>query len=106
MALSYSVSTMTVFGIDMKRQWRCVDKNNHYYFQVDNGLVVGQVYNYAHTIIWGAKIPINATEEMILGQYVEMEFAKRAIEEYWEEKDRTLDMYNDIKLLVGNSNEL
>lgn len=98
---------MTVFGIDMKRQWRCVDKNNHYYFQVDNGLVVGQVYNYAHTIIWGAKIPINATEERILGQYVEMEFAKRAIEEYWEEKDRTLDLYdNDIKLLVGNSNEL
>jgi hypothetical protein len=98
---------MTVFGIDMKRQWRCVDKNNHYYFQVDNGLVIGQVYNYAHTIIWGSKIPINATEEKILGQYVEMEFAKRAIEEYWEEKDRTFDLYhNDMKLLVGNSNGL
>jgi len=98
---------MTVFGIDMKRQWRCVDKNNHYYFQVDNGLVIGQVYNYAHTIIWGAKIPINATEEKILGQYVETEFAKRAIEEYWEEKDRTFDLYdNDMKLLVGNSNGL
>ncbi len=91
----------------MKRQWRCVDKSNHYYFQVDNGLVIGQVYNYAHTIIWGAKIPINATEEKILGQYVEMEFAKRAIEEYWEEKDRTFDLYdNDMKLLVGNSNGL
>ena len=91
----------------MKRQWRCVDKNNNYYFQVDNGLVIGQVYNYAHTVIWGAKIPINATEEKILGQYVEMEFAKRAIEEYWEEKDRTFDLYdNDMKLLVGNSNGL
>jgi hypothetical protein len=36
-----------------------------------------------------------------------MEFAKRAIEEYWEEKDRTFDLYdNDMKLLVGNSNRL
>lgn len=82
----------------MKRQWRCADKNNHYYFQVHDGLVVGQVYNYAHTIIWGAKIPINATEERILGQYVEMEFAKRAIEEYWGEKDRTLDIKSNYSL--------
>ena len=91
----------------MKREWRNVDKGCQYYFQARNGLIIGQIYNLAYTSIWGAKIPINATEERILGQYVEMEFAKRAIEEYWGEKDRTLDLYdNDIKLLVGNTHEV
>jgi len=82
----------------IERQWRYINKDCHYYFQVHNGLVVGQAYNLAHTIIWGAKIPVSATEELILGQYVEMEFAKKAIEEYWEEKDRTLDVPNNYLL--------
>lgn len=76
----------------MKREWQCVTSNSHYYFQTHNGKVVGQAYNLAHTIVWGAKIPINATEDLILGQYIEMQFAKKAIEEYWEEKDRTLEV--------------
>lgn len=79
----------------MRRGWRCVTKDCHYYFQVHNGLVIGQVYNLAHTIVWGAKIPINAAEELILGQYIEMEYAKRAIEEYWEEKDRTIEVVHE-----------
>jgi hypothetical protein len=84
----------------MKRQWRCVDGNNHYYFQTHNGKVIGQVYNYAHTIVWGAKARTNPTEELILGQYIEMEFAKKAIEEYWDELDRTLEVIHE-HLLPG-----
>jgi hypothetical protein len=79
----------------MRREWRCVTKDCHYYFQVHNGFVIGQAYNLAHTIVWGAKIPINAAEELILGQYIEMEYAKRAIEEYWEEKDRTIEVVHE-----------
>lgn len=94
MALDCLVSTTMDCGTNMKRLWRCINSNSHYYYQVHDGLVVGQAYNLAHTIIWGAKIPINATEEKILGQYVEMEFAKRAIEEYWSERDRTIDINN------------
>lgn len=85
----------------MKRQWRWVNKDCHYYFQTYNGLVVGQAYNLAHTIIWGAKIPVSATEELILGQYVDAEFAKKAIEEYWDEKDRTLEVVHE-HLLPGS----
>lgn len=81
----------------MKRAWRLADSNNHYYHQVDNGLVVGHVFNYAHTIVWGAKIPINATEELILGKYVELEFAKKAIEKYWENNDKVLNLYPEPK---------
>lgn len=82
----------------MKRQWRCADNNNHYYFQVHNGLVVGHVYNYAHTIVWGAKIPISATEEEVIGRYIEIEFAKAAVEEYWSGKDRTLEVNGEYLL--------
>ena len=89
----------------MKREWRYVDKNTHYYFQTHNGRVIGQAYNIAFTIVWGAKIPINATEELILGQYIELEYAKRAIEEYWEEKDRTFDMVDNEHLLSGPASE-
>ena len=84
----------------MRRQWRCVDGNNHYYFRTSNGKVIGQVYNLAHTIVWGARVPISATEEEVLGQYIEMEYAKRAIEEYWDEKDRTLEVVHE-HLLPG-----
>lgn len=87
----------------MRRQWRCVDKNNHYYFQTHDGRIIGQVYNLAYTIVWGAKIPVNATEELIIGQYIEQEYAKKAIEEYWDGKDRTFDVhYERDKLLTTN----
>ena len=76
----------------MKRDWRDIDKGTQYYYQVYNGLIVGQVYNMAYTSIWGAKIPVSATEEIILGQFVTLEFAKRAIEEHWGDKDRTLEV--------------
>jgi hypothetical protein len=76
----------------MKRAWRLADYNNHYYHQLNDGLVIGHVFNYAHTIIWGAKVPspLNRNEDVILGRYVEMEFAKKAIEKYWNDDNRTL----------------
>ena len=76
----------------MRREWRDVDKGVQYYCQVRNGLIIGQVYNMAYTSIWGAKILVSANEELILGQYVSLEFAKDAIAEFWDEKDRTFEM--------------
>lgn len=82
----------------MRRDWRDIDKGIQYYYQVSNGLIVGQVYNMTYTSIWGAKIPISSTEEMILGQFVTLEFAKRAIEEHWGEKDRTFEVQSEYLL--------
>lgn len=76
----------------MRREWRDVDKGVQYYYQVRNGLIIGQVYNLAYTSIWGAKILVSSNEELILGQYVSLEFAKDAIAEFWDEKDRTFEM--------------
>ena len=65
-----------------------------YYFSKPSGLVIGQIFNFAHTPIWGAKIYPNSTEdptqELFLGQYVNREYAKDAVVNYWDKQDRTL----------------
>lgn len=85
----------------MRREWKDVDKGVQYYYQVHNGLIVGQIYNMAYTSIWGAKIPISPTEELILGQFVGVEFAKLAVEDHWGDKDRTLEGHHEY-LLPGH----
>ncbi len=82
----------------MRRDWRDVDKGVQCFYQVRDGLIVGQVYNMAYTSIWGAKIPLSSTEELVLGQYVMLEFAKRAVEEHWNEKDRTFEVQSEYLL--------
>ena len=82
----------------MRRDWRDIDKGVQYFYQVRDGLIVGQVYNMTYTSIWGAKIPVSATEELVLGQYVTLEFAKRAVEEHWNEKDRTFEVQSEYLL--------
>jgi hypothetical protein len=81
----------------MARQWRKADLNNHYYFNESDGKVVGHAFNYAHSMLWGAKVPspLDSTGEMILGRYIEMEFAKKAIEEFWHDENRTLRIENE-----------
>ena len=79
----------------MTRKWKDAAANSWYYYKTHNGLVVGHVYNLAHTQLWGAKIPINATEELMLGNYINVDFARSAIEEYWDEKDRTLEVVHE-----------
>ena len=86
----------------MRREWRDIDKGVQYYYQVHNGLIVGQVYNMTYTSIWGAKIPVSATEELILGQYISLEFAKEAVAEFWGEKDRTIDYASQNLLTVAS----
>jgi len=71
-------------------EWKDMDTNTFYFFRKEDGLIVGQVYNLAHTKIWGAKIPVNAREEDILGQYINIDFAKKAVEKYWDVQSRTL----------------
>jgi len=73
-----------------EKAWKDTEQNHLYLYQVKNGLIIGQVYNLAHTKVWGAKINVFPNEEKYLGQYVSVDFAKRATEEYWEIQERTL----------------
>ena len=85
----------------MRRDWLNAEQNVSYYFFRHSGRIVGQAFNFAHTRIWGAKIYIDPTEELLLGQYISLETARVAIEEYWDEKDRTLEVSHEY-LLPGH----
>jgi hypothetical protein len=79
----------------MQREWKDAAANTFYYYKKYNGLIVGQIYNLAHTQIWGAKIPISPNEELLLGHYINSDFARHAVEEYWDEKDRTIEITSE-----------
>lgn len=85
----------------MRREWQNAEQNCSYYYFKYSGRIVGQAFNFVHTRIWGAKIYVTPTEELLLGQYISIETAKRAIEEYWDEKDRTLESVHEY-LLPGS----
>ena len=70
--------------------WRDTDHNIYYYYVKNTGRIVGQVYNLAHTKIYGAKIYRLDNEEQYLGQYINSEHAKNAVLDYWQIQSRTL----------------
>ena len=72
------------------KEWRDADHKTAYYYRSDNGKIVGQIYNLAHTNIYGAKIFENFVDEKYLGQYISLESAKKAVEYYWNIQERTL----------------
>ena len=87
----------------MRREWLNAEQNCSYYFFRHSGRIVGQAFNFAHTRIWGAKIYVTPTEELLLGQYISLETARVAIEEYWDEKDRTLEVAHEYLLPAHGS---
>lgn len=61
-----------------------------YYYQVETGLIVGQVHNIAHTNVYVAKIYRSHTDEHFLGQFITQDFAKKSVEKYFDIQSRTL----------------
>lgn len=72
------------------KDWRDADHKVSYFYEKDTGRIVGQVYNLAHTNIYGAKVFNDYNEEKYLGQYINDSFAKKAIEYFWILQERTL----------------
>lgn len=73
----------------MNYEWKDTDHDTHYYYKTNNGCIVGQTHNISHTKIYMAII-ILANQENYLGRFVSLEFAKKAIENYWDIQERTL----------------
>ena len=65
-------------------------RSTSYYYNVDDGRIVGQTTNIVHTGVWVAKIVFNHNEEKYLGQYISEETCKRSVMMYWEIENRTL----------------
>lgn len=74
------------------KDWRDAEHKVSYYFDTENGLIVGQVFNLAHTNIWGAKVfdVSQGLGEKVLGQFISFEFSKKAVERFWLMQERTL----------------
>ena len=73
----------------MNYDWKDAGHETHYYFKTENGLIVGQVHNIAHTKIYMAVAIVRNTEEL-LGRYIALDFAKEAVSHYWNIQRRTL----------------
>lgn len=59
------------------------------YYDEEDGKIIGAVYKIGNqNSIWGAKIYTDI--EGVLGQYVDSDYARKAVEYYWEVQGRTL----------------
>lgn len=72
------------------RKWKDCDHDTYYYYDEENGLIVGQIHKMAHTKIWISKVIHGHNDEKFLGQYISYEFALMAVENYWLVQERTL----------------
>lgn len=77
------------------KEWKDADHKVSYYYLTDTGRIVGQIYNLAHTNIYAAKVLNQSNEELYLGQYITSQFAKFAVEYYWNVQERTLPFENN-----------
>ena len=61
------------------------------YYDDQDGKIIGAVYKIGNsTGIWGARVYLINNNESVLGQYINSDFAKWAVERYWEIDGRTL----------------
>lgn len=76
------------------KKWQEKEFAQWVYYDDEDGLIIGSVYKIGNsTGIWGGKIynsNNNVILEATLGQFIDSDYAKRAIEKYWEIQSRTL----------------
>ena len=74
------------------RNWHEFEQNTIYYFNVNDGSVIGQVHSFGNSVIFTATVKPDNIDK-ILGQYISRDYAKKAVERYWEIEDGTLIGY-------------
>ena len=75
----------------MTYSWKDLENNTSYFYREQDGLIVAQVHNVVHTKIWIAKgLPNGMPDEKYLGQFITLDFAKKAVERWIGIQDRTL----------------
>jgi hypothetical protein len=66
-----------------------------YYYNVETGKIVGQVSKVALSenwigLVYIGKYTLTLDDEKHLGQFIDMYFAKKAVEFFWDIENRTL----------------
>ncbi|NDB81603.1 MAG: hypothetical protein EB127_02455 [Alphaproteobacteria bacterium] len=73
----------------------------HYYYRESDGRVLGSAWHYAsNSAIWIAKIfedefPFTNASEKFLGNFVDEQSAKIAVENYWFKQSNTLEYVSE-----------
>ena len=77
------------------KQWQEKEFSQWVYYDNQDGKIIGAVYKIGtSTGIWGARVYLMNTEEKVLGQYIDSDYARKAVELYWEVDSRTVLEYN------------
>jgi hypothetical protein len=78
------------------KQWQEKEFSQWVYFDDQDGKIIGAVYKIGtSTGIWGARVYLINTQENVLGQYIDSDYARKSVELYWEIDSRTVLEYNE-----------
>lgn len=78
------------------KQWQEKEFSQWVYYDNQDGKIIGAVYKIGtSTGIWGARVYVKDTLEKVLGQYINSDFARKAVELYWEIDGRTVLEYDN-----------
>jgi hypothetical protein len=73
------------------KQWMEKEFSQWVYYDDQDGKLIGAVYKIGNsTGIWGGRVYLINNNEHTLGQYIDSDFARWAVERYWEIDGRTL----------------
>jgi len=76
------------------KQWQEKAFGQWVYFDDQDGKIIGAVYKIGTSNdVWGAKVYLINTEEQVLGQYINSDYARKASELFWEIDSRTVLEY-------------
>ena len=60
------------------------------YYDDEDGKIIGSVYKIGNsTSVWGSKV-YQDQQEGVLGQYINSDYARKAVENFWAVMSRTL----------------
>ena len=76
------------------KKWMEKEYSNWVCYDDIDGLIIGASFKIGNTnSVWGAKVyqKVDSTfVEKHLGQYIDSDYARKSVENYWDIQDRTL----------------
>jgi hypothetical protein len=72
------------------RRWQDYEATNKYYYDDSDGMIIGQIHKFGTSVsIYTATVKPDNIDKL-LGQYVNIDYAQKAVENFWLIQDRTL----------------
>jgi hypothetical protein len=80
------------------KQWMEKEYSQWVYYDDEDGKIIGSVYKVGNNqTIYGGQVNSQTNNEsLILGQYIDMNYAKRGVEMFWDIQSRTLIEHEEL----------